>query len=164
MNSEYLIYCRKSTEEVDNQKNSLEVQEQEWVKFAKSKWLKITSKNIDGLMKSWVIKESHSAFKTKALKIWKDWLMEYQIERPKFMQMIWLLIEKKYRWVIVLCWDRISRNEQDDMIVKELIDNHWIDIQFVQTQYDKWIWGDLHRDIDWMFARHYSKTMKKEMR
>lgn len=164
MNNEYLIYCRKSTDEVDNQKNSLEVQEKECKKFAESNWLKISQNSILWIMENWVIKESHSAFKTWALKFWKDWLMEYQIERPKFMQMIWLLIEKKYKWIICLCWDRISRNEKDDMVVKELIDTHKIDIHFVQTQYDKWIWWDLHRDIDWMFAKHYSRTISVKVK
>ena len=53
-----------------------------------------------------------------------SWFAEYQIERPKFMQMISWLLEGKYEGVIVLCWDRISRSEQSDMIVKELIDKH----------------------------------------
>ncbi len=122
----FIIYSRRSTDDPDNQKNSLEHQEAECRRYAKNNKLKISDDTIQGIMEGGVIYERHTAFKSSALSFGGDGMVEYQIERPKFMQMIPWLLEKKYEGAIVLCWDRISRNEQSDLIVKEMIDKHGI--------------------------------------
>jgi predicted nucleotidyltransferase len=65
--------------------------------------------------------------------------------------------------VICLCWDRLSRNDQDGMIIKELMDSS-IDLQFVQANYEKSSSGALHRDIDGMFAQHYSRVISEKVK
>lgn len=161
----FLIYTRKSTDDAENQKNSLEYQERMCRDYAKKEKIELTTDSMEGIMKDGVIAESHSAFKASALSVSGAGLVEYQIERPKFMQMISWLLEGKYEGVVVLCWDRISRNEQSDLIVKELIDKHQISFRFVQAEYDHGTSsGALHRDIDGMFARHHSRVTSEKVR
>ena len=161
----YLIYSRRSTDDTDNQKNSLEYQEVECRRYAERQNLPIAPETTEGLMEEGVIKERHSAFKSSALSFSDGGMVEYSIERPKFMKMINLLLEKKYSGVIVLCWDRISRNEQSDLIVKEMIKKHGICVKFVQAEYDvSTSSGELHMDIDGMFARHHSRVTSEKVK
>ena len=160
----FLIYTRKSTDEPDNQKNSLEYQERECRKYAKLQGLPVTTESIEPILESGIIRERHSAFKSSALSFTALGFAEYEIERPKFMQMIRWMLEKKYEGIIVLCWDRISRSEQSDLIVKTLIDEHGIKIVFVQADYEHSSSGALHRDVDGMFARHHSRVTSEKVR
>lgn len=161
----FLIYTRKSTDDADNQKNSLDHQRRVCREFAGQRDLQVTEDTVSGIMEKGVIAESHSAFTASALTVSGAGLVEYQIERPKFMQMISWLLEGKYEGVIVLCWDRISRNEQSDLIVKELIKKHGIRVIFVQAEYDVGTSsGELHMDIDGMFARHHSRVTSEKVR
>lgn len=161
----FLIYARKSTDDGNSQKNSLEYQDRMCREYAFKEEIELATDSIDGVMKNGLIAESHSAFKASALSVSGAGLVEYQIERPKFMQMISWLLEGKYEGVIVLCWDRISRNEQSDLIVKELIDKHNIPFRFVQAEYDLGTSsGALHRDIDGMFARHHSRVTSEKVK
>src|SRR3989344_4962142 len=161
----FLLYTRRSTDDADNQKNSLEYQEAECRRYAATNSITVESNSINGFMEKGVIKERHSAYKASALSVSVAGLVEYQIERPKFMQMIPLLLERKYEGVIVLCWDRISRNEQSDLIVKELIQKQGICVRFVQATYDtKTSSGMLHMDIDGMFARHHSRVTSEKVK
>ncbi len=160
----FLVYTRRSTDDADNQKNSLEYQESEIRKYAKKNVLAISGDSIEGLMMEGVIKERHSAFKASALSISGNGKVEYAIERPKFMQMTNLLLEGKYEGVIVLCWDRISRNKQSDLIVKELIDVHGIRIIFVQADYAPTSSGKLHRNVDGMFAEYHSEVTSEKVK
>lgn len=163
-NTMYLVYSRKSTDDADNQKNSLEYQELECRKYAQTNNLQITTDDIGDTVEGGIIKERHSAFKGSKLSV-VDARVEYQIERPKFMQMAHLLLDGKYEGVIVLCFDRISRNEQSDMIVKELIKVHGINIHFVYADYDlSTSSGELHMDIDGMFARHHSRVTSEKVK
>ncbi len=161
----FLVYARRSTDDADNQKNSLEYQEAECLRYAENNGIEIAQDTTAGMIENGVIKERHSAFKSSALSVSGAGLVEYQIERPKFMQMISWLLEGKYAGVIVLCWDRISRNEQSDLIVKELLKKHGIKIYFVQADYDVTTSsGELHMDIDGMFARHHSRVTSEKVR
>ena len=161
----YIIYARRSTDDADNQKNSLEYQEIACRAFAKQNDILVTKEILDPVIREGIIKERHSGFKSNALSVSGLGLVEYQIERPKFMQMISWLMEGKYAGVIVLCWDRISRNEKDDIVIKELIKHHQIRIQFVQAEYDLTSSsGELHMDIDGMFARHHSRVTSEKVR
>jgi DNA invertase Pin-like site-specific DNA recombinase len=89
--------------------------------------------------------------------------VSYAIERPKFQRLMQLLDKGIYKGVICLCWDRISRNEHDGIIIKRLMDNG-VDFRFVQVTYDKTSSGALHRDIDGMFSQHYSRVISEKVR
>lgn len=159
----YLIYTRKSTDDQENQKNSIPYQVDECLRFAKRDKLKIIEVNEDGFAENGVIREKHTAFKTSDLELMDDGSVKYTIERPKFQKLIKRLLDGEDVGVICLCWDRISRNEQDGMLIKKLMDAG-VDFKFVQVSYDKTSAGALHRDIDGMFATHYSRVISEKVR
>ncbi len=159
----YLVYCRKSTDDTQNQKNSIPYQVDECLSFAKKNGLLVAEESIDSFLENGVIREKHTAFKTAEIEFTPDGRVSYKIERPKFQRMAQAFLKGEYKGVICLCWDRISRNEQDDMLIKNLMDNG-VDFQFVQVTYDKTSSGALHRDIDGMFAQHYSRVISEKVR
>lgn len=160
----YLIYDRKSTDDAESQKNSLDYQKYENLKFAEKEGLPIAKLTIPNFCENGIISERHSGYKEDSgFNINTDGSVSYQIERPKFLKLITLLNNKEIKGVIFLCWDRSSRNKQDDVILKKLI-KQGSDIRFSQTQYDKSSSGDLHMDIDGMFASHYSRVISEKVR
>ncbi len=160
----YLIYNRKSTDDADNQKNSLSYQEGENVRFARKEKLPIADVAITNFCDHGVIKESHSGYKeSEDFEINPDGSINYKIDRPKFSKLVGMLRNKEVKGVIFLCWDRASRNKQDDVLLKKLI-KQGADIRFSHAQYDKTSSGDLHMDIDGMFASHYSNVISEKVR
>ena len=161
--NDYLIYARKSTDDSDNQKNSIDYQIGQCLKFAKENGLNIAQINQEGFCQLGVIKEKHTAFKTSGIRMKKNGSIEYKIDRPKFQMMAKKLLGKEFRGLICLCWDRISRNEQDGLVVKGLMDRGE-DIRFVQAHYEKSSSGALHMDIDGMFSAHYSRVISEKVK
>ncbi len=160
---EYLIYTRKSTDDVDNQKNSIDYQTSECLRYAKNNKLVVANFSEESFCDAGVIKEKHTAYKTADIEIRKDGSFVYRIERPKFKQMIDALMKKQFKGVICLCWDRISRNDQDGIILKNLI-KQGVDVRFVQAKYEETSSGALHMDIDGMFAAHYSRVISEKIK
>ncbi len=160
----YLIYNRKSTNDADNQKNSLEYQLNENYSYAEKNNLLISSLTIEGFCNKGVINEKHSGYKEDdSFEINTDGSIQYKIDRPKFLKLIGLLKNKKVQGVIFLCWDRASRNKQDDVLLRKLM-RMGVDIRFTQADYDKGISGDLHMDIDGVFASHFSNVISSKVK
>lgn len=160
----YLIYNRKSTDDPVNQKNSLAYQRQRNVEFARINNLRIAEITIHGFCADGVVDESHSGFKEEEdFQLRSDGIVQYRIVRPKFLKMLELLKDRTIRGAIILCWDRASRNKQDDMLLKKLM-RLGCDIRFVEATYDKTSSGELHMDIDGMFAAHYSRVISEKVR
>jgi site-specific DNA recombinase len=159
----YLVYARKSDEGTDKQKNSIAYQVKECLRYAEQAKLKIAPVNIDGFVENGIVKERHTAFKTEGITVANDGSIRYQIARPKFQRLVQALSQKQFKGVIALCWDRISRNDQDGMIVKKFIKDG-IDVRFVWVNYSKSSSGLLHIDIDGMFASHYSRVISERVR
>ncbi|NMB47928.1 recombinase family protein [Candidatus Kuenenbacteria bacterium] len=160
----YLIYTRKSTDDSENQKNSIDYQKNQCLKFAVDYKFDIADYSLDGFCKNGIIEEKHSAFKQKEdMAIDKNGIIQYRIERPKFQILIQKLMGSEFKGVICLCWDRISRNNRDGMVVKNLIEMG-IDIKFVQANYEKTSSGALHMDIDDMFSAHYSRVIREKVK
>ncbi|MBT4937358.1 recombinase family protein [Candidatus Peregrinibacteria bacterium] len=152
MNNKYLVYCRKSTDDTENQQNSLEYQEQLCLKYAKEKNLEVGD----------VVRESHSAYKTKGLKFDKG-IVLYSIERPLFMKTVTRVCNGEFKGIISLSWDRISRNKQDNLLVDELIKENKIDIKFVKTEYAKGAAGFAQKGIEQMFAEYHSVVTSEKI-
>ncbi len=160
----YLIYTRKSTDEADNQKNSIAFQRAENAKLATSERLRIAPITLKGFSVSGVISERHSGFKEDTkVTVTKDGMVQYRIERPKFQRMIAFLSQRYFKGVICLCWDRISRNKGDDTIISKLM-RSGIDVRFAYATYDNSSAGALHMDIDGMFAAHHSRVTSEKVR
>lgn len=160
----YLIYTRRSTDDPDNQKNSIEYQIATALKFAEQQHLKIASTDIKLFCKQGIISEHHSGYKSsQQFEILSDGSINQKVQRPKFLMMAELLQKKHFKGVICLCWDRISRNEADDVIIKKLM-YMGIDILFVQASYENTSAGWLHMDVDGVFSRHYSRAISEKVK
>lgn len=160
----YLVYNRKSTDEPENQKNSLQYQKSENLRFALKQKLPVADISLQGFCTDGIISEKHSAFKEDTeLIIGNNGLVQYRIERPKFHKLIHVLNNKYFKGVIVLCWDRISRNKGDEAVIRKLMKSG-IDFQFVLASYDKSSSGALHMDIDGMFAEHHSRVTSEKVK
>ena len=160
----YVIYNRKSTDDSENQKNSIAYQIIENKKFSERENLKVASLAVDGFCNDGIIEEHHSGFKQDdSFEASENGVVTYKILRPKFLTLMNLLRAKEFKGVICLCWDRISRNEADDVLIKKLI-NQGIDIRFAQASYDDTSSGALHMDIDGMFSRHYSRVISEKVK
>src|SRR5258706_1168988 len=159
----YLVYNRKSTDEPENQKNSIKYQKAENTRFAYRQHLSIADITIDGFCSDGIISEKHSAFKEDTdLILGNNGLVQYRIDRPKFYKLIQFLNKGCFKGVIVLCWDRISRNKGDETVIRKLIKSG-IDFRFVLATYDKTSSGALHMDIDGMFAEHHSRVTSEKV-
>jgi len=159
----YVIYNRKSTDEADSQKNSIEYQKRENARYAKAQGLPVASVALDGFCSGGVVSERHSGFKERSdLSFSRDGLVQYRIERPKFQQMVRFLNDGRFKGVICLCWDRMSRNRGDDTVIRKLM-RKGVDVRFVYASYDKSSAGELHMDIDGMFAQHHSRVTSEKV-
>ena len=159
----YLVYNRKSTDEPENQKNSLSYQKSENLRFAKRENLPIVPITISTFLNNGVISEKQSAYKQdNDMVLHDDGTVQFNVERPKFHRMSQLLFKHLFKGVIFLCWDRASRNPADDLILKKL-QKAGIDIKFVLATYDKTSSGELHQDIDGMFAEHHSRVTSEKV-
>jgi len=160
---QYLVYSRRSTDDPDNQKNSIDYQDGQSKNLAINQNLKIANYSQKGFCESGIIEERHTAFKTSGVTIDKNGRVGYNIERPKFQILMQKLSQGEFKGVICLCWDRISRNEHDGLFIKHLMDKG-VDIRFVQANYEKSSSGALHRDIDGMFSAHYSRVISEKVK
>ncbi|HZY38142.1 MAG TPA: recombinase family protein [Mucilaginibacter sp.] len=160
---QYLIYNRRSTDEPENQKNSIKYQRSENSRFAFRERLSIAQISVEGFCVNGMISEKHSAFKENDDLLLKDnGFVQYRIERPKFYKLAQFLSKKYFKGVIVLCWDRICRNDSDKAVIQKIMKSG-IDFRFVLATYDKTSSGALHMDIDGMFAAHHSRVTSEKV-
>jgi len=160
---QYLIYNRRSTDEPENQKNSIKYQRSENSRFAFRERLPVTQVTVEGFCVNGMISEKHSAFKENDDLLLKDnGFVQYRIERPKFYKLAQFLSKKYFKGVIVLCWDRICRNDSDKAVIQKIMKSG-IDFRFVLATYDKTSSGALHMDIDGMFAAHHSRVTSEKV-
>ena len=159
----YLIYNRKSTDDKENQQNSISYQKAENMRLVLRDKLRIAMVSLKGFCVDGMVTEKHSAFKTNdAISFTKDGQVRFAIERPKFQQVVYFLSKRFFKGVVFLSWDRASRNSRDEMIIRELMDVG-IDFRFVNAKYDKSSAGELHKDIDAMVSKHRSRDTREKV-
>ncbi len=160
----YLEYGRKSSDDTDNQKNSISYQKSENTRFALREGLPIASITVTGFCTDGIISERHSGFKENVkLTFGANNMVQYRVDRPKFYQLVQLLNKGCFKGVIFLCWDRASRNKGDDTIIRKLM-KAGIDVRFTLANYDKTSSGELHMDVDGMFAAHHSRVTSEKVK
>lgn len=159
----FIVANRKSTDEPENQKNSLKYQKAENLRYAEKQGLKIAPLTLKGFCLDGVMSERHSAFKEDDELIFdKVGTVRFRIERPKFYQLVQWLSKGYFRGAIHLCWDRASRNKADTAIMSKLF-KMGVDMRFALTTYDQSSSGKLHMDIDGMFAEHHSRVTSEKV-
>jgi site-specific DNA recombinase len=162
-NLQYLIYNRKSTDDAENQKNSLQYQRMRNIDFAKHAELSIADLTIPGFCENGIIDERHSGYKEDVdFAINTEGSVQYRVLRPKFLKLAAMLKDRRIRGAVFLCWDRASRNRQDDVLLQKLM-RLGCDIRFSEATYDKSSAGDLHMSVDGMFASHYSRVISEKV-
>jgi DNA invertase Pin-like site-specific DNA recombinase len=160
----YLIYCRKSTDDPNNQQNSIGYQEIENTKFARTRELPVANLTWPGFCADGIIRERHSGHKQDAhLEITADGKVTHQIVRPKFAILVQLLARRVVKGVVVLSWDRLSRNDGDSALIKKL-KARGVAIHFQNTTYSEGSAGGLHMSIDATFAGYYSAVISDKVR
>lgn len=160
---EYLIYVRKSTDDADNQQNSIAFQTGECQRFAERNNLPIANLTVEGYSEKGVIAEHHSAYKSAGGLNLKATIAEVGSRRPKFGRLLEDLAEGKYKGVVILSWDRASRNAGDTMLIRQML-KAGVDIQFVRGAYANDSSGHIHMGVDSMFAEHYSMVISEKVR
>jgi site-specific DNA recombinase len=159
----YFIYNRKSTDDEDNQKNSISYQKTENTRFAFKERLPIAMITIKGFCVDGIVSEKHSGFKEDDdISITNEGLVQYRIDRPKFQKMLQFVSKGYFKGAVCLCWDRISRNKGDDTLIRKLM-RRGVDIRFTYAKYDKTSSGALHMDIDGMFSQHHSRVTSEKV-
>lgn len=160
---DYLYYSRRSEDEPNNQINSLSFQKSENMAFAKKESLSIAPITLKGFCVDGIISESHTGFKEDDdFIVTQDGMAQFRIERPKFQRLLSFLSRGLFKGVICLSWDRISRNDGDGALVRKLM-RKGIDFRFAWATYDKSSSGELHKDIDGMFAKHHSRITSEKV-
>src|SRR5437868_14662299 len=105
----YVIYNRRSTDDAQNQKNSLQYQRMRSMELARREHLGIADLTIGGFCCSGIVDESHSGYKEESeFELKSDGTVQYRVLRPKFRRLVELLKSKKIKGVVFLCWDRAS--------------------------------------------------------
>ncbi len=159
----YFIYNRKSTDDEDNQKNSISYQKTENTRFAFREKLPVALITIKGFCVDGIVSEKHSGFKEdNNITITNDGMVQYRIDRPKFQQMLQFASQGLFKGIVCLCWDRISRNKGDDTLIRKLM-RKGVDIRFTYAKYEKTSSGALHMDIDGMFSQHHSRVTSEKV-
>lgn len=159
----FLVYNRKSTDEPNNQKNSIKYQKAENNRYAERHHLPIADITLKGFAVHGIISEKHSGFKDSAtMSFGKDGTVQYKIERPKFFRLVQFLNKGYFKGVIFLCWDRASRNGGDNTIIDKLM-KQGKEFRFALASYDATSSGALHQDIDGVFAIHHSRQTSEKV-
>ncbi len=159
----YLTYGRRSDKDPNNQKNSLGFQKKQTVLYARQHHLSIAPVTILGFCTDGVISEKHSGFEEDdEFEVATNGMVTVSISRPKFRRLIGYLSRGSFKGVIVLCYDRISRNSTDGALVKKLI-RQGIDVRFVWANYEKNASGSMHMNADQMFAQHHAEITSEKV-
>ena len=81
----YLLYNRKSTDDLNIQKNSIRYQKAENLSFGRRQGLEIAAVSLEGLCKEGIVSERHSVFSEDLeLSFGENNTVQYRVERPKF--------------------------------------------------------------------------------
>lgn len=159
----YLYYHRQSTDEAESQKNSLEYQEAENTRFVGREGFRIAPITLSGFCKNGIISEKHSGFfEDDSITFTEDGKAQFSIDRPKFQQLLLFLSQGYFKGVVCLCWDRLSRNKADDTLVRKLM-RKGVDFRFAYAKYEQSSAGELHMDVDSMFAAHHSRVTREKV-
>lgn len=135
-NLKYVIYLRKSTDEVGRQVRSIEDQRAECLEFAKKQDLKVVS----------IIEERKSAKESG--------------KRPEFSKMIKLLLQGTYDGVIAWHPDRLARNMKEAGEIIDLLDKKIIlDLRFVSFSFTNDTAGKMVLGVTFVIAKQYSDNL-----
>lgn len=172
---EYVIYCRKSTDESSGQQNqSIPDQIQKCVDYAEKEWLTIKHKPKDFEFESdsdifkedndtdilnrqiyskyrhlYIIKEQQSA-KTP----WK---------RPKWKRLISLIKQGKIKGLLSYSPDRQARNMMEGWELINCVDEWLVDLKYTNFHFENNASGKMMLGIRFVFSKQYSDKLSEDI-
>ncbi len=139
MPKSYVVYLRRSTSDDKHQQYSIDAQEKICLSYAQRNHLQVAD----------IIREEHSA--------------KIAGKRPKFLQMLKDLKERKYDGVIVHNVDRLLRSIGDFASIDELRTTQ-SELHFVDGSYPNTPEGNMMLGINVVFAKWYVEKLGKEVK
>lgn len=176
MNIEYVMYCRRSSDESsNNQVQSIPDQIQCCIDFAKKEWLLIRKKPKNfSLFESekelsrerqekdiiarrlyedtkdlFIIKESHSAKKP--------------YNRPKWTHLIKMIERWEIKWLLSYSPDRQARNMIDWWTIIELADEGLVDLKYQSFHFNNNASGRMMLGFRFVFSKQYSDKLSEDV-
>lgn len=159
----FFVYARRSTDDADNQQNSLEYQVPQCLRLARDQGLTIADETERLFCTNGIIRERHTAYVTNPLEISTNGNVRYEIDRPKFGWLVGKLATGRYAGVIALCSDRLTRNDEDSAVINAL-QKRGIDIRYVTVNYQRNSAGQLHQRMDQIFNAYRSAQSSEMIR
>ena len=172
---EYVIYCRKSTEEdTEKQVQSIPDQIKKCVDYARDNWLKIKSKpddfsdfeNTQEILKEdldpeisnqRLYKETRNLFIIKEQKSGKTpW------KRPKWRSLMKLIEQGKIKGLLSYSPDRQARNMVEWWEIINFVDEWKIDLKYTNFHFEDTASGKMMLGIWFVFSKQYSDKVSED--
>lgn len=176
MNTEYVLYCRKSTDESSGQQNqSIPDQIEKCIEYANKHWFKIMKKPKDFSMfeseKEILRRENHkdkhsrSIYnETKDLFIIKEsHSAKRPLQRPKWNKLIQFIQQWKIKGLISYSPDRQARNLVDWWTIVELADTGMVDLKYATLHYESNNSGNMTLWILFVFSKQFSDKLSEDI-
>ena len=173
---EYVIYCRKSTDESsEHQKQSIPDQIRACMDYAKREWLTIAQKPKDFEVfetETEVYKEEYEAdlsnrrvFEdTKHLFIVKEQETgKIPYKRKKWRKIIEMIQKWKIRWLLSYAPDRQARNMLEGGELINYVDEGLIDLKYTNFHFENNASGKMMLGIWFVFSKQYSDKLSEDI-
>ncbi len=173
---EYVIYCRKSTDESSNkQAQSIPDQIKACVNYAEREWLKIKTKPEDFSdfeSKNEIWKEDHDKElehreiyqQTRHLFIIKEQeSAKIPNRRPKRGKLMKLIDQWRIKWLLSYSPDRQARNILEWGMIINFVDENKIDLQYTNFNFEPNAAGKMMLWMWFVFSKQYSDKLSEDI-
>ncbi len=173
---EYVIYCRKSTDETsDYQKSSIPDQIKKCVEYAKNEWLKIKEKPKDfsifesekeiekedmeeDILNRRLYQETRNLFIIKEQETWKvPW------KRTKWTHLIKLIKKWTIKWIISYSPDRQARNMLEWWELINCVDQNLVTLKYTNFHFENNAAWKMMLGIWFVFSKQYSDKLSEDI-
>ncbi len=175
-NIEYVIYCRKSTDESsDNQKQSIPDQIKTCIDYAKREWLKIKEKpkdfslfeseyeiekenNESDLVNRKIFLDTRKFFIIKEQETWKvPW------KRPKWNNLIKKIKKWEIKWLLSYSPDRQARNMLEWWELINCVDEELVTLKYTNFHFENNASWKMMLGIWFVFSKQYSDKLSEDI-
>ena len=176
MTPEYVIYCRKSTDEKSGmQTQSIPDQIKKCVKYAKDNKLPIAKKLEDfSMFESEIeIKREDLESDIENRRIFKDtrdlFIVKEQCTakipwmRPKRKKLIKMIEQGKIKWLLSYSPDRQARNMVEGWILIDCVDRELVDLKYTNFHFEPTASGKMMLGIWFVFSKQYSDKLSEDI-
>ena len=174
-NTEYVIYCRKSTDEKSwMQTQSIPDQIQKCVEYAEKNWLTIKAKPKDFMFETSIdVARENNDSDPMNKKIFRETRNLYIIKeqetakvpykRKKRRRLIKLIEDGKIEWIISYSPDRQARNVLEWWELINLVDNDQVDLKYTNFHFEPNASGKMMLGIWFVLSKQYSDKLSEDI-